>query len=249
MWNRPSMHWWGRDVAQSCRIDFYCIELLLISLLTGFAAGAVHVVGGADHLVAMTPFSLRQPVAALRSGLAWGAGHSIGVVVLALAAIGLKDLVHIEAMSAWAEFFVGLALLVVGGLAVRTAFGLKLHSHEHHHNSASIHRHLHLHVRGQSNHRRHAHAASGLGLLHGLAGASHLLAVIPALALPPLGAFAYLLAYLGGSIAAMAAVVSTLSFLTLRSGARMLPWLVGCTGALSIATGAIWLQKTSAVVF
>jgi hypothetical protein len=181
--------------------------------------------------------------------LAWGAGHSIGVVVLALAAIGLKDLVHIEAMSAWAEFFVGVALLVVGGLAVRTAFGLKLHSHEHHHNSASIHRHLHLHVRGQSNHRRHAHAASGLGLLHGLAGASHLLAVIPALALPPLGAFAYLLAYLGGSIAAMAAVVSTLSFLTLRSGARMLPWLVGCTGALSIATGAIWLQKTSAVVF
>jgi hypothetical protein len=222
---------------------------LLISLLTGFAAGAVHVAGGADHLVAMTPFSLRQPVAALRAGLAWGAGHSIGVVVLALAAIGLKDLVHIEAMSAWAEFLVGVALLVVGGLAVRTAFGLKLHSHEHHHNGASIHRHLHLHVRGQSNHRRHAHAASGLGLLHGLAGASHLLAVIPALALPPLGAFAYLLAYLGGSIAAMAAVVSTLSFLTLRSGARMLPWLVGCTGALSIATGAIWLQKTSAVVF
>ena len=84
MWNRPSMHWWGRDVAQSCRIDFYRIELLLISLLTGFAAGAVHVVGGADHLVAMTPFSLRQPVAALRSGLAWGAGHSIGVVVLAI---------------------------------------------------------------------------------------------------------------------------------------------------------------------
>ena len=231
MWNRPSMHWWGRDVAQSCRIVFYRIELLLISLLTGFAAGAVHV------------------VAALRSGLAWGAGHSIGVVVLALAAIGLKDLVHIEAMSAWAEFFVGVALLVVGGLAVRTAFGLKLHSHEHHHNGASIHRHLHLHVRGQSNHRRHAHAASGLGLLHGLAGASHLLAVIPALALPPLGALAYLLAYLGGSIAAMAAVVSTLSFLTLRSGARMLPWLVGCTGVLSIATGAIWLHKTSAVVF
>ena len=222
---------------------------MLISLLTGFAAGAVHVVGGADHLVAMTPFSLRQPVAALRAGLAWGAGHSVGVVVLALAAIGLKDLVHIEAMSAWAEFLVGVALLLVGALAVRTAFGLKLHSHEHHHNDASIHRHLHLHVRGQSNHRRHAHAASGLGLLHGLAGASHLLAVIPALALPPLGAFAYLLAYLGGSIAAMAAVVCTLSFLTLRSGARVLPLLVGCTGVLSIATGAFWLQKTSAVVF
>ena len=90
MWSRPFIHWWGRDVAPSCRIAIYCTELLLISLLTGFAAGAVHVVGGADHLVAMTPFSLRQPVAALRAGLAWGAGHSVGVVVLALAAIGLK---------------------------------------------------------------------------------------------------------------------------------------------------------------
>ncbi len=223
---------------------------MLISILTGFAAGAVHVVGGADHLVAMAPFSLRQPMAALRAGLAWGAGHSLGVVVLALAAIGFKDLIHVEAMSSWAEFLVGVALLVVGGLAIRTAFGLELHTHEHRHDAgASTHQHLHLHVRGQSNHRRHAHAASGLGLLHGLAGASHLIAVIPALALPPLGAFAYLLAYLAGSIAAMAAVVVVVSLVTLKSSARLLPALVGLTGGLSIVTGAIWLQKTSSVVF
>jgi len=222
---------------------------LLISILTGFAAGAVHVVGGADHLVSMAPFSLRKPLSALRAGFAWGAGHSAGVVLLAVISIGLKDLVHVETMSSWAEFLVGVALLVVGALAVRTAFGLELHSHEHHHEGDQPHQHLHLHVRGQSNHRRHAHAASGLGLLHGLAGASHLLAVIPALALPPVAAFGYLMAYLCGSIAAMVAVVAVVSFLTLRSGARLLPWLVGGTGALSIVTGAIWLQKTSAAIF
>ena len=223
---------------------------MLISILTGFAAGAVHVVGGADHLVAMAPFSLRQPMAALRAGLAWGAGHSLGVVVLALTAIGFKDLIHVEAMSSWAEFLVGVALLVVGVLAIRTAFGLELHTHEHRHDAgASTHQHLHLHVRGQSNHRRHAHAASGLGLLHGLAGASHLIAVIPALALPPLGALAYLLAYLAGSIAAMAAVVVVVSLVTLKSSARLLPALVGLTGGLSIVTGVIWLEKTSSVVF
>ena len=222
---------------------------MLISVLTGFAAGAVHVVGGADHLVAMAPFSLRKPWPAMRAGLAWGAGHSTGVVVLALVAIAFKDLAHIEAMSAWAEFLVGVALLVVGVLAVRTAFGLELHSHEHHHDDDQPHQHLHLHVRGQSNHRRHAHAASGLGLLHGLAGASHLLAVIPALALPPLAAVGYLVAYLCGSIGAMLAVVAVVSLLTFRSGARLLPWLVGSTGALSILTGAIWLQKTSSALF
>ena len=98
----------------------------MISVLTGFAAGAVHVVGGADHLVAMAPFSLRKPLPALRAGLAWGAGHSAGVVLLALISIGLKDLVHVETMSSWAEFLVGVALLVVGALAVRTAFGLEI---------------------------------------------------------------------------------------------------------------------------
>ena len=89
---------------------------MLISVLTGVAAGAVHVVGGADHLVAMAPFSLNRPLAACRSALAWGAGPSAGVVVLALIAIGLKDFAHVEAMSSWAEFLVGVALLSSFGI-------------------------------------------------------------------------------------------------------------------------------------
>ena len=55
--------------------------------------------------------------------------------------------------------------------------------------------------------------------------------------------------HLFGSIVAMAAVVSVVSFLTLRSGARLMPLLVGGTGVLSIITGAIWLQKTSPALF
>jgi hypothetical protein len=112
---------------------------MLISLLTGFAAGALHVVGGADHLVAMAPMSLNRPVQALRSGLAWGVGHAAGVVVLALMTLLIKDLAHLEAMSAWAEWFVGVSLLVVGTLAIRTAFGLELHTHEHHHDGERQH--------------------------------------------------------------------------------------------------------------
>ena len=122
---------------------------MLISVLTGFAAGAVHVVSGADHLVAMAPLSLQRPLTAMRSGLAWGAGHSAGVVVLGLVAVLFKDMVHVENMSAWAEFLVGVTLLVVGSLAVRTAFGLELHTHEHRHADSATHRHLHLHVREQ----------------------------------------------------------------------------------------------------
>ena len=224
---------------------------MLISILTGFAAGALHVVGGADHLVAIAPSALRQPAAALRSGLAWGLGHSTGVLVLATIAIALKDLAHIEMMSSWAEFSVGVALLVVGVMAIRTAFGLNIHTHHHthHHSNEHAHEHVHLHVRGRHKHGRHAHAATSLGLLHGLAGASHLLAVIPALALPPLGAVVYMAAYLFGSLAAMVAVVGAISLAALRIGRRALPLLVGSTGGLSIFMGFLWLQKTSAHVF
>ncbi|MEC9030088.1 MAG: hydantoin utilization protein A, partial [Cyanobacteriota bacterium] len=119
------------------------------------------------------------------------------------------------------------------------------HTHQQNYGHAHDHQHVHLHLRGRHKHGRHPHAASSLGLLHGLAGASHLIAVIPALALPPLGALIYMAAYLLGSIAAMVAVVGAISLATLRVGRRALPLLVGSTGGLSIITGFFWLQKTS----
>jgi hypothetical protein len=219
---------------------------MLLSILTGFAAGAVHVVSGADHLVAMAPSSVHQPGLALRRGLTWGLGHSTGVVLLALLAILIKDLNHIETLSSWAELLVGASLLVVGVLAIRTALGLDIHTHRHAHQGGETHEHLHLHVRGgDQQHRWHAHTASGLGLLHGLAGAGHLMAVIPALALAPLVSFAYLVAYLIGSLASMTAVVLLMAAASVSLSRRWLPTLVGLAGGLSIATGLYWLQNIS----
>ena len=65
--------------------------------------------------------------------------------------------------------------------------------------------HDHTHVqRGPAWARRvgHPHASFTLGLLHGAAGSSHVLGVIPALALPSTReALIYLAAFGGGSIA------------------------------------------------
>ena len=221
---------------------------MLIPFLTGLTAGAVHVFAGVDHLVAMAPLSLTRPLRAIRAAFAWGLGHSTGVLALGLVAVLMKDVAQLKMMSSWAEFLVGFALLVVGGLAIRTALGLEIHAHPHDHGMNKAHEHLHLHIRGGGRHWRHSHAASGLGFLHGLAGASHLLAVLPALALPPLGAATYLVAYLGGSMIAMLLTVVTISLITIHSGAHLLPPLIGMTGGISIVTGAIWLQRTSATV-
>lgn len=221
---------------------------MIISILTGFAAGAIHVIGGADHLVAMAPNAMKKPRLAIRDGLAWGIGHSTGVLILSFMAILAKDLINIERLSSFAEFFVGIALLVVGFLAIRSSLGFDIHMHDHHHGSGAEHKHLHFHLLGRKFHGRHTHAATGLGVLHGMAGASHLVAVIPALALPTMGAVAYMVAYLLGSIVAMSSVVFGISIATLRSGKGISPLIMGSAGGLSVSLGFFWLQKTSSVI-
>jgi len=222
---------------------------MMISLLTGFAAGAVHVVSGADHMVAMAPSSLKKPKVALKDGLAWGIGHSAGVLILSVLGILAKDLVNIELMSSYAEFFVGISLLIVGFLAIRTSLKVNIHMHQHVHGEETPHKHFHFHSHGNNLHKSHKHAATGSGILHGFAGASHLFAVLPALALPLFGALTYLFAYLLGSVFAMGCVVLGISFANSKANKMFYPFLMRSVGALSIVTGVFWLQKNSILTF
>ncbi len=222
---------------------------MLFSVITGFAAGAVHVVSGADHLVAMAPNSMSSPKSALKDGLAWGLGHSTGVLILSLMAILAKDLIDIERMSSLAEFVVGLTLLLLGVLAIRSSLGVNIHLHKHRHGEGPRHEHVHFHLLGRKFHRKHTHAATGLGVIHGLAGASHLLAVIPALALPPILAIVYMFSYLLGSIIAMSSVVLGISIASGKLGNNLSSLLMGGTGGLSIVIGLFWIQKTSVNLF
>ena len=222
---------------------------MLISVLTGFAAGAVHVVSGADHMVAMAPSTIRKPRLALIDGLSWGVGHSAGVLFLSIFGILAKDLINIELMSSYAEFLVGISLLIVGLIAIRTSLRLNIHMHKHIHGEGTPHKHFHFHALGNKIHRSHTHAATGLGVLHGFAGASHLVAIIPALALPLVGALAYLFAYLLGSVFAMGCVILGISFAVNKANKMFYPFLMRSIGALSIVTGIFWLQKTSILTF
>lgn len=218
---------------------------MFISVLTGFAAGAVHVISGADHMIAMAPSSIQKPRVALIDGLAWGIGHSVGVLILSILGILAKDLIKIELMSSYAEFLVGISLLIVGLIAIRTSLKVNIHTHQHIHGDEMSHQHFHFHSPGNKLHRAHTHAATGLGVLHGFAGASHLVAIIPALALPMFGALAYLFAYLLGSVFAMGCVVLGISFAASKANKMFYPFLMRAIGGISIATGIFWLQQTS----
>lgn len=216
----------------------------MLTFLTGLAAGGLHVVSGPDHLAALAPIALRDGRSAVRVGATWGAGHGLGVVLVGLLAMVLQQFVAAQWLSDFSERLVGLLLIGVGAWALRVARGVTVHAHGHGHEDHH-HEHLHLHVGDVGHdaraHRGHSHLALGAGVLHGAAGAGHLLGVLPALALPPLWAALYLGCYLLGAIAAMAGFAAVLGSLVSRVGPGAVRQLMVASALGAIGIGAFWL--------
>ena len=217
-------------------------------ILTGVFAGFIHVISGADHLIAMAPSAINSPKKALKNGFSWGLGHSSGVLLLAFLAIFIKDITPLNKFSNIAEFLVGISLLIVGVIAIKNSFQLRMHSHSHKHDDGFAHRHYHFHPKEQKNNNKHSHALTGLGLLHGIAGGSHFLAVLPALALPVITACFYLISYLFGSLISMNLFTCLISFTTLNVGRKFIKRLIFFAGGISFSMGLFWIQR-SAFIF
>ena len=215
-------------------------------ILTGFVAGFVHVVSGADHLIAMAPVAINNPQKALGNSFSWGLGHSSGVLLLAFLAIFIKDITPLNKFSNIAEFLVGISLLIVGVFAIKNSFQLSMHSHSHKHENGIAHRHFHFHVKDQKN-NKHSHALTGLGLLHGIAGGSHFLAVLPALALPLTSACFYLISYLIGSLISMNLFTCLISFTTFNASQKFIKRLIAVAGGLSFSVGLFWIQRSASI--
>ncbi len=219
------------------------MELLLI----GFAAGFAHVISGADHLAALAPFAARRESRApWRLGLQWGLGHAGGVALIGLLVWLFKGTAASEWLSSGAEQLVGVLLIAVGALGIRSLLRHRVHTHEHDHFGIR-HSHIHTHL-GQahtSTGHHHSHAALGIGLLHGTAGGTHLWVVLPTLAIASFGGVAlYLAAYALATVAAMTLFSAGLSCLAKRlaNGSPRLGHGFGlacCTASMCI--GGYWL--------
>ena len=217
-----------------------------VVILTGIFAGFVHVLSGADHLIAMTPSAITSPKIAIRNSISWGLGHSSGVIFLSILAIFIKDITHLDKFSNFAEFLVGISLLIIGIFAIKNYLHLNIHSHSHQHDGVA-HHHLHFHSKAQKKHNNHFHVLTGLGLLHGMAGGSHFLAVLPALALPTANAIAYLITYLIGSLVSMILFTCLISISTLKAGQKFIRRLIAFAGGLSFSMGLFWVEKSTAL--
>ena len=219
----------------------------MIPILAGLAAGSAHVIAGPDHLAALAPIAVDRPRRAAGLGFRWGLGHGLGVIVLGALGILARSWVDVDAVSAWSEFIVGFALVVMGLWAWRRATRVVIHAHAHDHGDEG-HAHLHVHTTDEDHdsadaHRAHSHAAFFVGLLHGAAGTGHLLGVLPSLALPPVDAALYLGAYFIAAVASMAAFGVLLGVVAAKRAPETIRRIMFGAASTALVVGVVWIGQ------
>ncbi|HEU5218870.1 MAG TPA: hypothetical protein VFU23_09435 [Gemmatimonadales bacterium] len=199
----------------------------LLALGTALLLGFLHALE-VDHMVAVTAFVSHRPTvpAALAFSLRWGLGHSVAVFAAGaiLLATGLS---WSPGLSGVLEGAVGVALVAVGVWSLRTA--RKLHP---------------LHP---AEHAMHRHGITSVGLLHGLAGTSAVVALIPVTLLHDTGLGLAYLALFGVGVTAGMAVFAVVAALAMRRAAGdSLQWgrrVASGAGVGSVAVGLWWLGR------
>ncbi len=167
----------------------------------------------ADHIAAVGTMVSEQGGVrrALRTGVLWGAGHTISILAAGILVLGLRLAIS-ERVSRFLEFGVALMIITLGGLALTRALRGRTDFHRHAHTHGG-HSHSHLHFHGSE--EQHLPSDPGhavptgfkpllVGIMHGLAGSAALtLLVLTQTRSTALG-MAYLAAFGIGSIGGMA---------------------------------------------
>ena len=195
----------------------------MFPFFAGFAAGLLHVFSGPDHLAAVAPLvtSQSERQQGWRTGFQWGIGHTIGVLLIACLLLVIREQLPIDAISAYSERIVGIALIVVGAWGIRGAWVGRGRS-------AKVH--------------SHAGASFGFGVLHGLAGSSHLFGVLPALAFATrFESILYLAGFGAGAIAGMATFSAAIGLISGRIPQRHSSGLLYASSAAALVIGGFWL--------
>lgn len=205
---------------------------LLSVIAIGFLLGISHA-ADPDHVIAVTTIlnrkgNLRQ---AALTGLAWGIGHTLTILIVGSAVI-LLGIVIPEAVSLSMEFSVSLMLILLGGLSLFNFFrslprrlpavqeSAYVHSHHHRHGDY-IHNHPHGHEPENHTHGENETPLASLdrrfgrlglyqhlrplvvGVVHGLAGSAAVALLILTTIPNSAWGVAYLLVFGLGTITGM----------------------------------------------
>jgi hypothetical protein len=163
------------------------------AILLGAGSGALHAVTGPDHVLSLGPAALHARAGSWRVGLAWGLGHAVGTLILAVPVLLAAGLVDLTSLAAWGDRLGGAALL---GMAAWSWWSL----------------------RGRPGGGPGARSPVVVGLIHGATGAGSLILVLPVIVSSASSlSLAFLLAFAVGSTVAMAGLTAVIA----RVGARL----------------------------
>ncbi len=232
-------------------------------LLFGLIAAIIHVVAGPDHLAAVSPLALNAKFRPWLIGMSWGIGHVAGMLLLGLIFFFFRDLIPLEFISQNSERIVGLLLIIIGLWALVKVLNLYkgkhlhvhshadekgntyIHQHEHTHNISKKHSHLH----DEANEKQSYWAAAGIGVIHGFAGVSHIVSMLPTLAFSNnYEAALYLIGFGAGTIIAMV-VFSFLLGMMAKTASKQKKDTVfiginAIAGISAIFVGIFWMWNT-----
>lgn len=241
-------------------IAFFEFSNIDVPLLLGLLASLLHVWTGPDHLAAVTPLVFETDKKHWKIGAFWGVGHLTGMLLIGLLYVLFKEYIPVEAISEHSEQLVGVILI---GLGLWAFYKIKKdkyshthpHIHEENDNSyAHVHKHGHQHQPHSDVHQHHHKdkqnhwAATGVGILHGFAGISHFLLMLPALALETKWqSFQYLLGFAIGTIMAMVIFSFIIGKFRTQNNTkdttRIYKNLRFWGGVVAIVVGVFWIIK------
>lgn len=220
----------------------------MLLLLTGLFAGFFHVLSGPDHLAAVSPIAVENKKSSWKIGLKWGIGHTGGVYLVGILLLIFREFIPINLLASYSEKIVGFILIVIGVWGLQKIFRKNIHEHEH---DGSRHYHLKKVEKKTATNKQnhfHSHTAMAVGILHGFAGSSHLLGVLPALALPTKNeAVIYLLAFGIGTILAMVSfsqVLGIVSYKFSEKSTSLYRRLGYSFSSIAIIVGVFWIYST-----
>ncbi len=238
----------------------------MLQIIFGIVASSLHVITGPDHLAAVTPLAIENKKRSWRVGLFWGLGHILGMLLIGVLFMLFKEFIPIEAISEYSEQIVGIVLVGIGVWAIFKVWHKKVSSHKHPHYHEEpephVHIHAHPHEEGHTHQEQKVHthkhskvvrqnniAALGVGTLHGFAGVSHLILLLPTLALPStLDSVMYLSGFAIGTLVAMIAYAGILGYIGQRSSKARDPKVFTIVriigGLIAIGIGVFWFLST-----
>jgi len=138
----------------------------MFPLFEGLIASSLHVIAGPDHLAAVTPIAIESKSKSWLIGLFWGMGHTAGALLIGLLFLLFREFIPVEKVSEYSEQIVGLVLITIGIWALlKVKNGVKK-SHK------------------TKSQKSNIIASFSVGLIHGLAGVSHIIGILPTLGYP-----------------------------------------------------------------